>query len=214
MSGFDLQIDLFVDELTPLDSCYGVYKAADWYEREIWDMYGVFFTDHPDLRRILTDYGFEGRVQGFGVFMATTARRSSCRVSIQLAKEINTITMKFSNISPYQTCHCRSSAEAGLPSEWLRRSSLRWWEETRGVWTVGARTGIPQIWTQYALGAVPQFPRRGTAGVRRSPYQWEKVNSIPTSLLTSLKCSIQSVQIFNSLFMSKTSLLNIFLYYL
>lgn len=50
----------YTDELTPLDSVNDVYKAANWYEREIWDMFGVFFSDHPDLRRILTDYGFEG----------------------------------------------------------------------------------------------------------------------------------------------------------
>lgn len=46
--------------MTPIDSCNEVFKAANWYEREIWDMYGVFFANHPDLRRILTDYGFEG----------------------------------------------------------------------------------------------------------------------------------------------------------
>ena len=50
----------YTDELTPLDSVNDVYQAANWYEREIWDMYGVFFANHPDLRRILTDYGFEG----------------------------------------------------------------------------------------------------------------------------------------------------------
>uniref|UniRef100_A0ACB8G556 NADH dehydrogenase Fe-S protein subunit 3 ndufs3 n=1 Tax=Sphaerodactylus townsendi TaxID=933632 RepID=A0ACB8G556_9SAUR len=48
------------DELTPVDSAVPVHQAANCYEREIWDMFGVFFANHPDLRRILTDYGFEG----------------------------------------------------------------------------------------------------------------------------------------------------------
>jgi len=55
-----IRVRTYTDELTPIDSCNGVFKAANWYEREIWDMYGVYFTNHPDLRRILTDYGFEG----------------------------------------------------------------------------------------------------------------------------------------------------------
>ena len=41
-------------------SVTGIYSSAEWPEREVWDMYGLFFSDHPDLRRLLTDYGFEG----------------------------------------------------------------------------------------------------------------------------------------------------------
>merc|ERR1740131_330920 len=55
-----IRVKTYTDELTPIDSADEVYKAANWYEREVWDMYGVFFANHPDLRRILTDYGFEG----------------------------------------------------------------------------------------------------------------------------------------------------------
>lgn len=55
-----IRVKTYTDELTALDSATPVYKGANWYEREVWDMYGVFFGNHPDLRRILTDYGFEG----------------------------------------------------------------------------------------------------------------------------------------------------------
>jgi len=55
-----IRVKTYTDEMTPLDSCNDVHKAANWYEREIWDMFGVFFSNHPDLRRILTDYGFDG----------------------------------------------------------------------------------------------------------------------------------------------------------
>lgn len=59
-----IRVKTYTDELTPLDSCVNdVYAGANWYEREVWDMYGVFFANHPDLRRILTDYGFEGHPQ-------------------------------------------------------------------------------------------------------------------------------------------------------
>lgn len=58
-----IRVKTYTDELSPIDSVNDVFKAANWYEREIWDMYGVFFANHPDLRRILTDYGFEGHPQ-------------------------------------------------------------------------------------------------------------------------------------------------------
>ena len=55
-----IRVKTYTDELTPIDSATAVFKGADWYEREIWDMFGVTFSGHHDLRRILTDYGFEG----------------------------------------------------------------------------------------------------------------------------------------------------------
>jgi NADH-quinone oxidoreductase subunit C len=55
-----VRIKLTTDEDTPVPSVTGVYPGANWYEREAFDMYGIFFTRHPDLRRLLTDYGFEG----------------------------------------------------------------------------------------------------------------------------------------------------------
>lgn len=58
-----IRVKTYTDELIPIDSACEIFKAANWYEREIWDLYGVFFTNHPDLRRILTDYGFEGHPQ-------------------------------------------------------------------------------------------------------------------------------------------------------
>ena len=48
------------DEVNPLPSVVGIYPSANWWERGIWDLFGVFFSGHPDLRRLLTDYGFEG----------------------------------------------------------------------------------------------------------------------------------------------------------
>ena len=55
-----IRVKLETDETTPVPSIIDVYRGADWYERETYDLYGVLFTGHPGLRRLLTDYGFEG----------------------------------------------------------------------------------------------------------------------------------------------------------
>ncbi len=55
-----VRIKVQADEATPVPSVVSVFPASDWFEREVFDMYGVVFSGHPDLRRILTDYGFQG----------------------------------------------------------------------------------------------------------------------------------------------------------
>ena len=58
-----VRIKVQADDEVPVPSVVGVYPCANWYEREVWDMYGVMFDGHPDLRRLLTDYGFQGHPQ-------------------------------------------------------------------------------------------------------------------------------------------------------
>jgi NADH dehydrogenase (ubiquinone) Fe-S protein 3 len=66
-----IRVKTYADEVSPVPSVVPIYAGANWYvpvgdrdngryEREVYDMYGVFFVGHPDLRRILTDYGFQG----------------------------------------------------------------------------------------------------------------------------------------------------------
>lgn len=55
-----IRIKVPADEQAPVPSMVQLFSSAGWFEREVWDMFGIFFTDHPDLRRMLTDYGFEG----------------------------------------------------------------------------------------------------------------------------------------------------------
>jgi NADH-quinone oxidoreductase subunit C len=55
-----IRVKVETDEVTPVPSVIDVFPAANWFERETYDLYGVLFSGHPDLRRLLTDYGFEG----------------------------------------------------------------------------------------------------------------------------------------------------------
>jgi len=59
-----IRVKTYTNELNPVDSIAAdLHPSANWFEREVWDMYGVYFNGHPDLRRILTDYGFQGHPQ-------------------------------------------------------------------------------------------------------------------------------------------------------
>jgi NADH-quinone oxidoreductase subunit C len=55
-----IRVKVLTDEATPIPTVTSVFSTAGWFEREVWDLYGVYFSDHPDLRRIMTDYGFDG----------------------------------------------------------------------------------------------------------------------------------------------------------
>ncbi len=55
-----IRVKVATDEETPVPSIVTLYSAAGWFEREAWDLFGIYFADNPDLRRLLTDYGFEG----------------------------------------------------------------------------------------------------------------------------------------------------------
>lgn len=55
-----IRVKVQTDEVTPVPSLIDVFPAANWFEREAYDLYGILFSGHPDLRRLLTDYGFEG----------------------------------------------------------------------------------------------------------------------------------------------------------
>lgn len=55
-----IRVKVTTDEQTPVPTVTGVFSSANWHEREVWDLFGVYFRDHPDLRRLLSDYGFQG----------------------------------------------------------------------------------------------------------------------------------------------------------
>ena len=55
-----VRVKTCINEILPVESVTGLYCSAGWWEREVWDMFGIFFSNHPDLRRILSDYGFQG----------------------------------------------------------------------------------------------------------------------------------------------------------
>lgn len=101
-----IRVKILTSELSPVFSCVPIFSAANWFESEIWDMYGIFFTNHPNLKRLLTDYGFEGHplrkdfpLNGFIEmrFMEKLKRVSS--ESIELNQEFRA----FNFVSPWQS---------------------------------------------------------------------------------------------------------------
>jgi len=109
-----IRIKLATDEESPVPSVTGVFNSAGWWEREAWDLYGIYFSDHPDLRRILTDYGFEGHpmrkdfpLTGFVEVRYDETQKRVVYEPVQLTQEFR----RFDFMSPWE------SAEYILPGD-------------------------------------------------------------------------------------------------
>ncbi len=100
-----IRVKVQTDETTPVPSAAPVYSSAGWFERETYDLYGVWFSDHPDLRRILTDYGFEGHplrkdfpLTGFVELRWDDVQKRVVYEPVKLAQEFR----RFDFLSPWE----------------------------------------------------------------------------------------------------------------
>ncbi len=100
-----IRVKVTTDADTPVHTMIGVYPAANWFEREAFDMYGIAFDEHPDLRRLLTDYGFEGHplrkdfpLTGFVEVRYDEERKSVVYEAVSLPQEFR----DFDFMSPWE----------------------------------------------------------------------------------------------------------------
>ena len=100
-----IRLKVMTDETTPVPSITPVFPGADWFEREAYDFYGILFTGHPDLRRILTDYGFDGHplrkdfpLTGFVEVRYDDERKRVVYEPVKLAQEFR----DFDFLSPWE----------------------------------------------------------------------------------------------------------------
>ena len=100
-----IRMKILTHELVPVDSCHIIFPTASWFECEIWDMFGVFFKNHLNLKRILTDYGFNGYplrkdfpLSGFLEVHYNEVEKRVVNESIELSQEYRT----FNYLSSWQ----------------------------------------------------------------------------------------------------------------
>jgi NADH-quinone oxidoreductase subunit C len=115
-----VRIKVEVGEGVPVPSVTGVFSAAGWFERETWDLYGILFSEHPDLRRILTDYGFEGHpmrkdfpLTGYVEVRYDDAQKRVVYEPVKLTQEFRT----FDFLSPWEGAEAARAAMAPPPGQ-------------------------------------------------------------------------------------------------
>ena len=98
-----IRVKTYVNESDSIESSCSIFKNANWWERELWDMFGIYFKNHPDLRRILTDYGFEGYplrkdfpLSGYVEVSFNSSLRRVSQEPIELAQEQRSYTYESS----------------------------------------------------------------------------------------------------------------------
>jgi len=100
-----VRVKVSTDDVTPVPSITEIFPGADWYEREAYDLYGILFSGHPDLRRLLTDYGFDGYplrkdfpLTGFVEVRYDEERKRVVYEPVKLAQEFRS----FDYLSPWE----------------------------------------------------------------------------------------------------------------
>jgi NADH-quinone oxidoreductase subunit C len=100
-----IRVKVATDDQTPVPSITPIFPGADWYEREAYDLYGILFSGHPDLRRLLTDYGFDGHplrkdfpLTGFVEVRYDEERKRVVYEPVKLAQEFRS----FDYLSPWE----------------------------------------------------------------------------------------------------------------
>jgi NADH-quinone oxidoreductase subunit C len=103
-----IRVKIENEESAPVPSIIGVFPGANWFEREAYDLYGILFTDHPDLRRLLTDYGFEGHplrkdfpLTGFVEVRYDDEQKRVVYEPVRLSQEFR----NFDFLSPWEGAH-------------------------------------------------------------------------------------------------------------
>ncbi len=115
-----VRVKVECDEVTPVDSCVELFPAANWYEREAYDMYGILFNKHPDLRRILSDYGFVGNplrkdfpLTGYVEVRYDEELKRVVYEPVKLAQEFR----RFDDVSPWEGGVLPGDEKAGLQDD-------------------------------------------------------------------------------------------------